>query len=71
MNLSIDVGQTIVPFTQHTGLNLPLPSRDKGTIEAKQRVEQGFRAASGALAERWPDAAGHAPCMGEAEGVIA
>ena len=31
---------------------------------ARERAEQGFRAACGAPAKRWPDAAGQAPCKG-------
>ena len=31
---------------------------------ARERVEQGFRTACGAPAERWPDATGHAPGKG-------
>ena len=45
---------------------------DKGTLEAKQRprerVEQGIRTACGAPAQRWPDAADHAP--GRGNGVV-
>ena len=33
-----------------------------------ERVEQWFRAACGVLAERWPDAAGHANCKGGGQG---
>ena len=42
----------------------PLPFTGEGGPQGPGEGEQGIRAACGAPAERWHDAAGHAPCKG-------